>query len=100
MIESGVGNDLAILGAGNDVFTWFSGDGNDLVDGDIGTDTLSAFGTSASEGFLVLANADKVQFHAQLEGAIVDLDNVERVQLNAAGGVELDPGQRSYRHRY
>ena len=88
VIEGGFDNDFALLGAGNDLFTWFSGDGKDRVEGDAGTDTLSAFGTSASEGFLVLADAGKVQFHAQLESAVVELDNVERVQLNAAGGTD------------
>ena len=85
VIEGGVGNDLAILGKGNDGFTWFSGDGSDTVADEGGTDTLNAFGSSASEGFLLLADGDKVQFHAQLESAVVGLDNVERLQINAGG---------------
>ena len=85
VIEGGVGNDLAILGKGNDAFTWFSGDGNDTVADEGGTDTLNAFGSSASDGFLLLADGDKVQFHAQLESAVVGLDNVERLQINAGG---------------
>ena len=88
VIEGGFGNDLAVLGAGNDVFNWFSNDGTDQVEGQGGTDTFNASGTGVGEGFLLLADGAKVQFHAQLESAVVDLNEVERFQVNAAGGAD------------
>ena len=43
------GNDVALMGAGDDVFQWDPGDGNDTVEGQDGTDTLLFFGANASE---------------------------------------------------
>ena len=44
-----LGNDIAFLGAGNDVFQWNPGDGNDTVEGQDGTDRLLFFGANVSE---------------------------------------------------
>ena len=38
------GNDVALMGAGNDVFQWDPGDGNDTIEGQDGTDTMLFFG--------------------------------------------------------
>ena len=32
------GDDVALMGAGNDVFQWNPGDGNDTIEGQAGTD--------------------------------------------------------------
>ena len=39
-VSGAAGDDLAFLGAGNDLFQWEPGDGNDTVEGEAGTDTL------------------------------------------------------------
>ena len=41
------GDDVALLGAGNDTFQWDPGDGNDVVEGQAGTDRLLFNGSNA-----------------------------------------------------
>ena len=41
MVIGGRGNDVALLGAGNDTFVWNPGDGSDTVEGQAGNDTLA-----------------------------------------------------------
>ncbi|MBA4097450.1 MAG: hypothetical protein C0484_11875 [Rhodospirillum sp.] len=88
VVEGGTGNDLAILDAGNDVFQWFSGDGDDQVEGVGGTDTFDASFTSASDVMDLSANGGRVLFLAQSESAILDINDVERFQIHAAGGAD------------
>ena len=48
------GNDLALMGAGDDVFQWDPGDGNDTIEGQDGTDTMLFFGSNASENINIV----------------------------------------------
>ena len=38
--SGGTGNDVALMGAGDDTFVWNPGDGSDTVEGQAGFDTL------------------------------------------------------------
>ena len=54
------GNDIAFLGAGDDVFQWDPGDGNDTIEGQDGTDMLLFFGSNVSENVNIFANGGRV----------------------------------------
>ena len=53
-IDGQQGNDVAFLGAGNDVFQWDPGDGSDTVEGQAGTDTMLFNGSAGDEIFEVV----------------------------------------------
>ena len=92
MVVGGKGADTAFLGAGNDTFVWNNGDGSDVVEGQAGFDTLVFNGNvdpNVLEQISISANAANngraTLFRTQ--GAItMDLNSVERIELNALGG--------------
>jgi Ca2+-binding RTX toxin-like protein len=85
-IDGQQGNDVARLGAGDDVFQWDPGDGSDIVEGQGGTDTLRFNGSAGDEMFAASANGGRVLFTRNLGNIVMDLDDVERIDLNALGG--------------
>jgi Ca2+-binding RTX toxin-like protein len=87
-IDGNQGNDLALLGAGDDVFIWDPGDGSDTVEGQDGTDTMLFNGNNASEVFDVSANGQRVRFTRNVGNIVMDLNSVERIDLNALGGID------------
>jgi Ca2+-binding RTX toxin-like protein len=82
------GNDAASLGAGDDVFQWDPGDGNDTVEGQGGADTMLFFGSNASENFDILANGARVLFTRNIANVTMDLNDVESIDLRALGGAD------------
>jgi Ca2+-binding RTX toxin-like protein len=88
-IDGNQGNDVARLGAGDDVFQWDPGDGNDVVEGQAGTDTMLFNGANVSENFDVSANGGRVRFTRNVANIVMDLNDVERIDLNALGGTDL-----------
>ena len=50
-IDGQQGNDVALLGAGDDTFQWDPGDGSDIVEGQDGTDTMLFNGANINENF-------------------------------------------------
>ena len=56
------GDDLALMGAGNDVFQWNPGDGNDTLEGQADADTMLFFGANIAENIDVVANGGRVLF--------------------------------------
>lgn len=87
-IDGQQGNDTAFLGAGNDVFQWDPGDGNDTVEGQDGVDTMLFNGSAGAEIFDVSANGERVRFTRNLGNIVMDLNDVERFDLNALGGID------------
>jgi Ca2+-binding RTX toxin-like protein len=85
-VDGNKGNDVANLGDGNDTFTWDPGDGSDVVEGDAGRDVLQFNGSNGDEIFDVSANGARVKFFRNLGNINMDLDNVERVNVEALGG--------------
>jgi Ca2+-binding RTX toxin-like protein len=85
-VTGGLGNDVAFLGKGDDLFAWNAFDGNDTVDGQVGTDTLQFVGGASAETFAISANGAKAS--VTRDGSAIDLDNVERIQLQAFGGID------------
>ncbi|HEY7188653.1 MAG TPA: calcium-binding protein, partial [Vicinamibacterales bacterium] len=87
-IDGQQGNDTALLGAGNDVFQWDPGDGSDIVEGQDGTDTLLFNGSAGNEIFAASANGGRVLFTRNIGNIVMDLNDVERIDLNALGGTD------------
>jgi Ca2+-binding RTX toxin-like protein len=82
------GNDTAHMGAGDDVFVWFPGDGSDVVEGGAGFDRMDFVGSNANETFDVTANGRRVTFFRNVGTIVMDLNQVERIDLDALGGAD------------
>ena len=87
-IDGQQGNDTALLGAGDDVFQWDPGDGSDVVEGQDGTDTMLFNGSNIGEIFNVSANGGRALFTRNIANITMDLNDVERIDLRALGGVD------------
>ncbi len=87
-VDGQQGNDVAFLGAGDDEFQWDPGDGSDVVEGEDGTDTLLFNGSGGDENFIASANGERATFFRNLGNINMDLNEVERIELNALGGVD------------
>lgn len=88
IVDGNGGNDIAFLGAGDDLFIWDPGDGSDVVEGQAGSDTLRFNGSNGNEVFDASANGGRVRFFRNLGNIVMDLDDVERLDLNALGGAD------------
>jgi Ca2+-binding RTX toxin-like protein len=80
-IAGGVGVDVALMGGGLDTFTWAPGDGNDVVEGQAGTDFLQMNGSGGNDRFDVLPVGGRTRVTRDIENVNVDLGGVERVDL-------------------
>jgi Ca2+-binding RTX toxin-like protein len=87
-IDGQQGNDTAQLGAGNDVFQWDPGDGNDVVEGGDGTDLMLFNGSAGAEEFEASAVGQRVRFTRNLGNIVMDLNDVERIDLNTLAGID------------
>src|SRR5262245_32504874 len=85
-ITGGRGSDVALLGAGNDLFIWNQGDGSDVVEGGGGFDTLDFRGASINETTTISANGGRATFARTQGNVTMDLNGVERIQFEGAGG--------------
>ena len=85
-VTGGDGSDAAFLGAGNDTFIWNPGDDSDTVEGQAGTDILQFNGANASETFDIQANGGRALLFGNVAGALVDMNDVERIAVAAGGG--------------
>jgi Ca2+-binding RTX toxin-like protein len=87
-IVGGRGNDVAVLGKGDDTFVWNPGDGSDTVEGQAGTDTLLFNGANVNEDINISANGSRATLTRDVGAVTMDLNNVERIQLNTLGGAD------------
>jgi Ca2+-binding RTX toxin-like protein len=87
-IDGQQGSDVAFMGAGEDTFQWDPGDGSDTVEGGAGTDTLRFNGSAGAEIFEVSANGERVLFTRNLGNIVMDLNEVERIEVNALGNTD------------
>jgi Ca2+-binding RTX toxin-like protein len=76
------------LGAGDDVFQWNPGDGNDTIDGQDGTDLMLFFGANIAENINIVANGGHALFTRDIANVTMDLDNVEHIEFRALAGVD------------
>jgi len=87
-VTGGRGNDVALLGNGNDTFIWNPGDGSDVVEGQAGTDTLLFNGANVAENIDISANGSRARFTRDVANITMDLNDVENIQFNALGGAD------------
>jgi Ca2+-binding RTX toxin-like protein len=87
-IDGQQGNDSIFLGAGNDVMQWDPGDGSDSVEGQDGTDTMLFNGSAGEETFTASANGGRVMFTRNLGNIVMDLNGVEKINLNTLGNAD------------
>ena len=82
------GNDVALLGAGDDVFQWDPGDGSDIVEGQAGFDRMDFNGSNANEIMDISALGERVRFFRDVANINMDLNDVERIDVRALGGTD------------
>ncbi len=87
-VDGGVGRDTAFLDSGRDSFIWDPGDGSDVIDGGSDVDTLVFNGASANENMSLSANGHRSVFLRDPGAIRMDMDNVERLDLNPLGGAD------------
>jgi Ca2+-binding RTX toxin-like protein len=87
-IDGNRGNDVAFMGDGDDTFIWDPGDGSDTVEGQGGSDRMVFNGANISEGFDISASRGRVLFTRNIGTITMDLNQVERIDLNALGGAD------------
>lgn len=87
-VDGQQGNDTVFLGANDDTFQWDPGDGNDVVEGQDGNDTLLFNGSATNEIFDVAANGSRVRFTRNIANIAMDLNGVERIDVNALAGTD------------
>ena len=87
-LDGDQGADVGFLGAGNDVFRWDQGDGSDRVEGGSGSDQVLFNGFGAAEQFTLSASGDHALLTRVQGNIVMDLHEVERVTVNAAGGAD------------
>src|SRR5439155_894113 len=85
------GNDLALLGAGDDTFVWDPGDGSDTVEGQDGADTMRFNGANVSEHVDLSANGGRLRFFRDLGNITMDTNDVETVYFRALGAADRGP---------
>jgi len=85
-VDGNQGSDTAFLGAGNDIFQWDPGDGSDIVEGQDGFDAMRFNGANIGEAFDISANGERVRFTRNIGNIVMDVNGVERIEVNALGG--------------
>jgi Ca2+-binding RTX toxin-like protein len=86
VVDGNGGDDRADLGRGDDRFIWNPGDGDDDVEGRAGKDKLTFNGSNANEAFRLSPNGSLARFTRDIGNITMDLDHVERVDLQSLGG--------------
>ena len=86
---SGGGQDDDLFGGDDDdLIDWLPGDGNDLVEGQDGQDTLLFVGSNASEIVDISANGPRLIFSRDPGLIRMDCDGIERVSFQALAGAD------------
>jgi Ca2+-binding RTX toxin-like protein len=91
-VAGGAGTDLAFLGTGDDTFIWNAGDGNDVVVGDSGFDTLKFNGANLNEDIEIssllgaVAVKGSVEIQGQKLSSTLALTSMERIDVATFDG--------------
>jgi hypothetical protein len=87
-VNGGIGTDTELLGSGDDVAGWDPGEGNDVVLGQSGRDTLVFNGANGDEQMRLFREGDGAVFFRTQGNIRMDLDSVEKVRVASFGGVD------------
>jgi Ca2+-binding RTX toxin-like protein len=87
-IDGKRGADTALLGAGDDSFTWDPGEGSDTIEGGDGYDTLIFHGAPGAETMSLSANGTRTLFVRDVGNIRMDMGDVEALDLAALGGAD------------
>lgn len=87
-IDGQQGNDVVFLGNGDDTFQWDPGDGSDIVEGQGGNDRMVFNGSAGAEIMEASANGARLRFTRNLGNVVMDLNGVERLDVNLLGGAD------------
>lgn len=87
-ITGGPGNDQIQLGAGDDTVVWAPGDGQDVIEGQAGLDTLLFAGSDAGEHLEVFAAGARARMFRDVDAVTLDFDDLEAITIAARGGVD------------
>ncbi len=88
-VDGNQGDDTVLAGANNDTAQWDPGDGNDTIEGQDGRDKLVFNGSNINERVDVAANGGRVRFTRDIASITMDLNDVEEIDHNALGGVDV-----------
>jgi Ca2+-binding RTX toxin-like protein len=88
LINGGDGNDVAFMGFGDDTFIWNPGDDSDTVEGQAGFDTMIFNGANVAENITISANGGRALFSRDVAGAVMDLNDVEQIDFQARSGAD------------
>src|SRR5262249_5004193 len=89
VVDAKRGNDVILLGAGDDVAIWDPGDGSDTIEGQEGDDRLEFHASNASERVDLSANGARVRLTRDVAAITMDLDGVEEGDLSTVGGTDV-----------
>ena len=89
VVAGGTDVDVALLGGGLDTFTWAPGDGNDIVEGQGGTDFLQMTGSGGNDRFDVTAVGTRTRVTRDIENVNVDLGGLERIDILPGPGGDI-----------
>src|SRR4030095_15643316 len=67
---------------------WNPGDGNDLIEGQTGNDTMEFNGAGIAENFEASAVAGRLRFTRDVANIVMDVGTTERIDLRALGGTD------------
>jgi hypothetical protein len=76
------------MGSGDDTFYWNPGDGNDVIEGEDGADTVVFDNSASSENIDFTAVGSRLHLACNVGAVMLDMDGVERVDCNALGGAD------------
>jgi hypothetical protein len=88
-IAGGAGVDVALMGGGLDTFTWAPGDGNDVVEGQAGTDFLQMTGSGGNDRFDVVPVGGRTRVTRDIENVNLDLGGLERLDILPGPGGDI-----------
>lgn len=83
------GADRVTLGAGDDSYGYVGLSGDDTIDGGAGRDTLDYDSSLEDDSFFIVGDAAAAQLSRGNGDVNLELANIERVDIDAAGGDDL-----------
>jgi Ca2+-binding RTX toxin-like protein len=88
-ISGGRDGDWLVGEAGADTFTWNAADGNDVIEGQDGSDKLVMNGSGIGETFNVRPSGSRIHVTRDIGTAALDVNGVDNMAINTFGGRDI-----------